>query len=341
MRRARQPDEQHRRPVAHLGHRQNRHHAAGKNKHAGLAGARDRPALPGQIAGDPAAQDAQHGDDGVDGHEVNPAFLDVQPACLFEIVGQPDEKEPPDRIGHELGEDERPGLPVFQQAEPGRFLRGIAGGFVLVAVDVVVFPGRKIFDFVRHIVKRNPEEQPGEPRDARDDERPMPAPVQGDGRHERRGDDRADVGARIENARGQRAFLFRKPQRHRLDRRRKIAAFAKAEKNPRVDESADAEHQRVRDRRHAPRRDGNRVADLGAELVNEPAERHQADTVRALKRRVHVAELLVGPVQLLVEDRLDERENLPVNVVDGRREKEQRANDPAVAANPGRRIFGV
>jgi hypothetical protein len=86
----------------------------------------------------------------------------------------------------------------------------------------------------------------------------------------------------------------------------------------------------VAHRGDTPGRDGNGVADLRAILVHEPPEDHEADGVGELEKSIGVAELLVGPVELLVEDRLDQCENLPVDVIDRRGEKEQCADDPAV-----------
>ena len=94
-----------------------------------------RPAPLLEVARQPPAHDAQHRDDGVDGHEVNPAVLDVEAARRLEVVGQPDQEEPPDRIRHELRDDEAPGLAVPEGA-PVAERRAAGGGFVLVARNV-------------------------------------------------------------------------------------------------------------------------------------------------------------------------------------------------------------
>ena len=44
----------------------------------GLAGARAAPAAAREVSGQPAARDAEHGDDRVDRHQVDPALLDVE-----------------------------------------------------------------------------------------------------------------------------------------------------------------------------------------------------------------------------------------------------------------------
>ncbi len=96
-----------------------------------------------------------------------------------------------------------------------------------------------------------------------------------------------------------RSLPLREPKRDRLDRRRKIAALAQPQRAARHEEPADVADQRMRRRRHAPGGDRGRVADLGAETVDERPEQQEADRVRRLEHRVHSPELLVGPVQLL------------------------------------------
>ena len=147
------------------------------------------------------------------------------------------------------------------------------------------------------------------------------------------GDKRAGIGPRVEDAGRKRPLPFRKPQRHRLDRRREVARLAQAQRRARGDEPAEAAHQRMSRRRETPRDDGHRVADLGAEPVHKPAKAQQADAVSELEGGVHPAELLVGPADFLVENLLKQRQNLPVNIVDRRREEQQRANDPTVVAD--------
>ena len=165
----------------------------------------------------------------------------------------------------------------------------------------------------------------------------MPAEADRDGGHDQRRDDGADVGAGVEDCGGRSALALGKPQGDRLDGRGEIAAFAEPQRDAREKESADAVDQGVPDGRDAPRGDRNRVADLRAEAVDEPAEEEEADRIGALERTVDVAELLVGPMQLVVEDRLDQGENLPVDIVDRRRKKQQAADDPAVVGGGGTR----
>ena len=93
------------------------------------------------------------------------------------------------------------------------------------------------------------------------------------------------------------------------------------------------------DRREAPEDDGDGVADLRPVAVDEPPEEEEADGVGPLEGRVHHPELLVRPAELDVEELLDERQDLPVDVVDRRGQEEEAADDPADAAH-GRRGGG-
>ena len=123
------------------------------------------------------------------------------------------------------------------------------------------------------------------------------------------------------------------PVGDRLDRRREIAALAQAQAGARDHEPVRAPHQSVGGRRDAPGRDRDRVADLHPEAIDEPPEPEQADRVGELERRVGHPVLGVGPAELDVQRPLDQREDLPVDVVDGGRQEQQGADDPAVATH--------
>src|SRR6185503_10369276 len=107
-------------------------------------------------------------------------------------------------------------------------------------------------------------------------------------------------------------------------------ALAEAETDTRQEKPARASHQRVGRGGDAPGGDRDRVAHFGSEAIDEPPESEKADGVRPLKGRVDLPELLVGPMELFVEDWLQKRQDLTIDVVDGGGEKEQRADYPAV-----------
>ncbi len=161
----------------------------------------------------------------------------------------------------------------------------------------------------------------------------MPADGEGERRNDRGSEERADVGAGIEECGGEGAFLAREPLRDGLDGGGEVAAFAEAEGDAGDAKAGDGAHEGVSGGGKAPRGDGDGVADLGAVAVDEPAEGEVAEGVGTLEERVDPAELLVGPVEFLVEDGLQQRQDLPVHVVDARSGEEQAADEPAVAAD--------
>jgi hypothetical protein len=108
--------------------------------------------------------------------------------------------------------------------------------------------------------------------------------------------------------------------RHRLDGGRKFR-LAQTESDARAEESAHARHQGVAERGQAPGGDRCGIADLGSEAVHEGAEQHEADGIGALESRVDLSELLVGPSELAVQDGLEQRQDLPIHVVDRRRQE--------------------
>ncbi len=83
------------------------------------------------------------------------------------------------------------------------------------------------------------------------------------------------------------------------------------------------------DRRETPRHDRDCIAELLSESIDKPAEQQKADCIRRLKRGVDQTELLIAPADLSVDKLLDQREDLAIDIIDGRGEEQQRANDPA------------
>src|SRR3546814_3566702 len=91
----------------------------------------------------------------------------IEIVALGEEIGQPEQEHPPDRIGEELAERERPGLAVAQQLEP----RDLAGGIGRIALDQREFGRAEAFGLARGEIESEPGEQPDEAPHAGDDER--------------------------------------------------------------------------------------------------------------------------------------------------------------------------
>src|SRR5690606_12546533 len=109
-------------PFTELRDEKYRDYTKRKDKHTGFTGACDCPPLLVEVTDHPSAEDTEDGDDRVNGNKVYPAFFDIESSCFFEIIRQPYQKEPPNRVGHKFRDDKRPGLTIAQQSEPGYLL---------------------------------------------------------------------------------------------------------------------------------------------------------------------------------------------------------------------------
>ena len=109
-----------------------RHHRQRADQHRALACAIDAPAALDEAAREPAAADAADIGQQVDGDERRPEPGEREPVFAVQELRQPEQEEPPDRIGHELRDNESPGLPMAQQLQP----RHARGRLFRVAADV-------------------------------------------------------------------------------------------------------------------------------------------------------------------------------------------------------------
>src|SRR6516162_10843746 len=91
----------------------------------------------------------------------------------------------------------------------------------------------------------------------------------------------------------------------------------------------------------APTRNREGVTDFASEPIYQISEEQCANSVSTLEGTVYQAELLVSPVQLVIKNRLEEGQNLPVHVVDSGSKKQQRTNHPAVATGSGYAAYSL
>ena len=158
----------------------------------------------------------------------------------------------------------------------------------------------------------------------------------------RGGDERGEVGAGVEDAGGEGALFGGEPLGGGLDGGGKVAGFAETEADAGDVEAKDGGDEGVRDRRQAPDQDGEGVAGFGAEPVDKAAGGEQTDAVGDLEEDDDVSEVVIedGLMEAVgggipaherhgVKDRLDEREDRTIHVVDGGGEEEQAADEPA------------
>lgn len=189
--------------------------------------------------------------------------------------------------------------------------------------------------------EEEPDDGPDESHGAGADEGGVPSPAEGDCGDEHRRDEGGGVGARVEEACGQGAFFGGEPLGCGFDGSWEVAGLAESEKDAGDAEAHDAGDERVADGGASPDENGEGIAGLGAEFVDDPAGEEESNTVGDLEADedtavVDVVDGLVGGVdagnpahEIEVEERLDEREDRAVHVIDGCGEEEQKADDPA------------
>ena len=169
----------------------------------------------------------------------------------------------------------------------------------------------------------------------------MPSPAHRDRGNQDGCDEGGRVGAGVEQAGGQGALFGGKPFGGGFDRSGEVAGLTEAKQSAADHEADNAGDQRSADRGASPDQDRDGVTSLGAEPVDDAAGEEKADAVGDLEGNqdaavVDVVDGLMGVVEARdpahegkVEERLDEREDRAVHVVDGGGKEEQEAYSPA------------
>lgn len=182
--------------------------------------------------------------------------------------------------------------------------------------------------------------------------------MQRDPRHHQRRDQRADVRARVEDARGQRALFAGKPFRHGLDGSGKTPCLAQPKRKPRQCKSRRCarDHHDREPRRgiqiqrwqaqsgkpvsrrvghggEAPQDHGQGESAPRAHPIHDATGQQQADGVGQLEAENDGGiNAFVAPLKFLHQRRFEDADDLAVNVIDGRGEEEKCTNDPAIMA---------
>ena len=261
----------------------------------------------GEPLDQPTGKDAQHCHDTVEDHERERGGLQIEVLLAFEVVREPDQVEPPDRVREKLRHHVGPSLALPEQTQP-RHLAG-RGDFLVIKL-------RSLLE------ERNPEEDPNDTEHAGDDERRAPAVINRYQRDNRRRDEGTDISAGIEQGISEGALGTREPLGDSLDCRRKITPLTQAQRNTGKAKSGNGSDEGMAGRRRRPRKNGNRVTDLDSKTVDKPTEANQAKRIGSLERRIHITILLVSPAELRIQHRLKQGQNLPIDIIN-RRGKEQ------------------
>src|SRR5437016_2360362 len=142
----------------------------------------------------------------------------------LQIVRNPEKIEPPDRVNHEFSGGKRPGLFERQQLRPFDFPRRSSR----IALNILKLAVRAVAMLFGPSVEQQPQNQPCEAESPCEQESPPPTQMHRNPRHDQRGNDRANVRARVENPRRQRPFFLWKPFRDALDTRGENTGFAES-----------------------------------------------------------------------------------------------------------------
>ncbi|MNZ76060.1 hypothetical protein D3C78_945550 [compost metagenome] len=197
-------------------------------------------------------------------------------------------------------------------------------------VDVGKFGETDAGVFGRGSVEPLPACQPDETGQPSDDEGRFPAVGRRQPRHAGGCEDGTDTGAGGQDADCQRAFLAREPLGHGLDRRGKVTRLAQPQQGPHEQEAQGRLGCRMAYGGQAPDHDAYGIAELGAQTVDQLAERQQTDGVAGLEDHHQVTVVGLAPVEPLLQQGLEQAEHLAVEVVDGGGEEQQGANLPAI-----------
>ena len=168
----------------------------------------------------------------------------------------------------------------------------------------------------------------------------MPSPAQSDGCDQNRGNESGGVGAGVKDANGFGTLVGGEPLGCGFDGGGEVAGLAEAEEGAADHEADDARDQRGADGGASPDEDGESITLLGAQLVDNASREEEADAVCDLKgdEDAAVVDVVAGLMGVIeagnpthegqVKERLDEREDRAVHVVNGGGEKEQKTDGP-------------
>jgi hypothetical protein len=176
----------------------------------------------------PSAADAADAGSGVDDEQGQPHAAEVQSEIAAEKIRHPEQIDPPDRIGKELAQGDRPSLPRPEQSGPGHHCLQIRFLILRIAPDVGQFRSRDVRVFFRAVIERQPTQNPEESDRAGGDECHAPSEAVGNPRNNQRRYDRADIRSGIKQACRQRAFFLREPLGHGFHRCREAASLSQS-----------------------------------------------------------------------------------------------------------------
>ena len=122
--------------------------------------------------------------------------------------------------------------------------------------------------------------------------------------------------------------------RCRFDRGGGSDRFGHAEHDPRGEEGGDRGGKGMRHAGQTPDQHAKREAKPQTDAIEEPAGAEKGKGGRDLERGAHVGIILIGPAELRLERGLQQREDLPVDIIEHDRDEHHRHDDPARRPTP-------
>ena len=286
---------------------------------------------------------------------------------VAEVGRSPEQEEPPHAVREELTGDELPGLLEREALPQGDllFLLGLGGRVRgsrivrIILVDVSQFGLVHMLALFRLLIHEGPEEHPDEAQGTDDDEGHFPAELHRERRDAQRRGKRAHGSTGVEDGCRESAVLLREVLGGHLDGRREVAGLAERQDAPAEEEQIDGRRRdgqrdvgsdldaleggeiladdrargpaagSVQARAGGPDTDGDQVTLLRAHPVHELAREQAGDGVEDGEESGNRTVVVVIPVEFRLDEVLvRERQHLAVQVVDGRRHEQQRAQPP-------------
>ena len=146
------------------------------------------------------------------------------------------------------------------------------------------------------------------------------------------------VAPELNNAGGQRALAARKPVGGCLHRGGKVARLAEPKEHAGDAEAERGADEGVTHRRETPRAHDGGIANARSQPVDQPSCDDEADGIGNLEDGHNMPIAHLGQADAVLQRGLEDADDLPIHVVDRRRDKEHRADGPPDVADAlGRR----
>ncbi len=178
-----------------------------------------------------------------------------------------------------------------------------------------------------------PDDEPGGAQHAGDHKGVAPSPGDGDPWNDEWGEDRADVGAGVEDPRRQCPLAPREPLRDGLDGGRKVSGLPQPQQEPHEAKSHCRTHQRVAHGGETPDANREGVPEPGSQAIDDRSRAQHADGVGTLECVHDVAVLELVPADEAAEVRRQHSQHPAIDVVQGGRREQQRADAPPVSTD--------